>query len=231
VIDDVSDRRLAANDVFYPPVPQVRSLNWQGFTGRVHTGWEWVLLRPDFASDPHREPHDPPVVLVTMGGSDPAGLTLKAFRALALIPEAMECLVLLGRGFAHELELSRLLPAFPHRFRIVRAGDVRAQMLAADLAVLSFGVTAYEAAACALPAIHLCLTDDHALSSAAFAQAGLALSLGVADDVQEAQVAQVVQSMLADHAARNAMGSLARNLVDGDGLTRIAKVVATRRTQ
>ena len=225
-IDDISDRRLAADHVFYPPVPQVRTLEWPDFEGSVHTGWEWVLLRPEFAAEPRRSPHEPPVVLVTMGGSDPGGLTPRALRALALVPEPIECVVLLGPGFGHDAELAPLLETCPHKWLIARDGDMRAHMLAADLAVLSFGVTAYEAAACALPALHLCLTDDHALSSSAFAQAGLAVSLGLAKDVEKARLAEAVGAMLADRAGRNAMGARARRLVDGNGAARISDVIA-----
>lgn len=231
VIDDASDRRLAADDVFYPPVPQAFALEWPDFAGRVHTGWEWVLLRPEFAAEPRRVPHEPPVVLVTMGGSDPAGLTPRAVSALALVKGPIECLVLIGPGFGHDAELSELLETSPHETRIVRDGDVRAQMLAADFAVLSFGVTAYEAAACALPAVHLCLTDDHALSSSAMEEAGIAVSLGLAEAVEEARLVEAVEVLLADNAGRGAMGTRARSLVDGGGLLRIASVITAGRSE
>ncbi|MBC7853323.1 MAG: acylneuraminate cytidylyltransferase, partial [Pirellulaceae bacterium] len=44
-IDDPEDKRLACDLVFSPPVPQVRRLSWDGFTGELKVGWEWVLLR------------------------------------------------------------------------------------------------------------------------------------------------------------------------------------------
>ncbi|HEX7591252.1 MAG TPA: hypothetical protein VF375_04815 [Candidatus Limnocylindrales bacterium] len=234
-IDDATDRRLATDQAFYPPVPQALALEWAGFNGQVHVGWEWVLLRPDFAADPVRDgrrrgqpgrgPGEPPVVLISMGGSDPAGLTLVALRALALVPRPVQCVVLIGRGFRQDAELAELLNSALHETAVVRNGDVRAQMLAADMAVLSFGVTAYEAAACALPAVHLCLTPDHAISASAMDQAGIAVSLGLADDVADADVAKAVESMLADAAGRAAMGARARNLVDGNGAARIADVL------
>jgi len=231
VIDDASDKRLAADDVFYPPVPQVGLLSWPGFAGRVHTGWEWVLMRSEFAAEPHHVHREPLSVLVTMGGSDPAGLTMKAVRALALVNRPIECVALLGSGFAHDASLAVALEGFPHRWFTVRDGDVHARMLAADLAVLSFGVTAYEAAACALPAVHVCLTDDHALSSSAFVEAGLAVSLGLAEDLREARLAEAVEGMLADPERPRAMGARARSVVDGRGAVRIAEVIATRRSE
>jgi spore coat polysaccharide biosynthesis protein SpsF len=108
-IEDVTDRRLAADDVFYPPVPQAAPLEWPAFAGRVHIGWEWVLLRPEFAAEPQRSPNYPPVVLVTMGGSDPGGLTLTAARGLARAKGPLECVVLAGPGFRDEAALARIL--------------------------------------------------------------------------------------------------------------------------
>ncbi|MEZ4483750.1 MAG: hypothetical protein R2864_03865 [Syntrophotaleaceae bacterium] len=49
VLDDSSDRRLAAADLaFYPPVPQVAELDWSDFDGDCYAGWEWIPLRSGF---------------------------------------------------------------------------------------------------------------------------------------------------------------------------------------
>jgi spore coat polysaccharide biosynthesis protein SpsF len=225
-IEDVTDRRLAAEDVFYPPVPQAAALEWPDFAGRVHIGWEWIPLRPEFAAEPLRSPNDRPVVLVAMGGSDPGGLTLIAVRALAQVKAPIDCVALVGPGFRDDAELARLLKTAQYRAHVIRDGDVHAQMIAADLAVLAFGVTAYEAAASALPAVHLCLTEDHALSSSAMARAGMAVSLGLAANVETVRLAEVIGEMLANEVGRGAMGACARSLVDGRGTARIAEVIA-----
>jgi hypothetical protein len=69
---------------------------------------------------------------------------MKVARGLALVRRPIDCVVVLGRGFAHEESLAMALDGFPHKCAIVRDASVRAEMLAADLAVLSFGMTAYE---------------------------------------------------------------------------------------
>ena len=163
-----------------------------------------------------------------MGGTDPAGLTLKAVEALAHVDASFECTVLRGPGFMHEEGLSRLLADMPGPVRVVRDGDVRAEMIASDLGVLSFGVTAYEAAACGLPAVHLSLTEDHALSSSAFGDAGIAVPLGLAEDVTIEALSQAVSRLLADADRRNVMSSEARGLVDGAGTSRVAAVLMER---
>ena len=76
-IDDASPRRLAADASFYPPVPQVFQMNWEGAEAEPYVGWEWIVLgqetMPPFARREGR-----PRIVVSMGGSDPAGLTLPA---------------------------------------------------------------------------------------------------------------------------------------------------------
>jgi len=122
-IDDPEDKRLEADMAFYPPVPQVKRIDWTSFTGKLYVGWEWVILRKEFSEwrkkyDVHHcrssldtdqclltnddssmtagdflSPHVPnpvphaPKILVTMGGSDPQGMTLKTVNALELLDE------------------------------------------------------------------------------------------------------------------------------------------------
>ena len=65
-IDDPTERRLAADLAFYPPIPQIDDFPWQGFTGTRLVGCEWVVLRRAFARPPKRPMRARPVVLVTM---------------------------------------------------------------------------------------------------------------------------------------------------------------------
>ena len=53
---------------------------------------------------------------------------------------------------------------------VLLAFSVQIPWASADLAVASFGVTAYELAAVGVPAVYLCLTDDHAESAEAFSR-------------------------------------------------------------
>lgn len=99
-------------------------------------------------------------------------------------------------------------------------------MRGATVAVASLGVTAYELAACGVPAVLLSLTDDHAESASAFAAADIAISLGVHAGVADSAIADGVAALLADGARRAAMGARARALVDGRGAARIAAEIA-----
>lgn len=220
-IDDASPRRLAADASFYPPVPQVFALNWEGAEAEPHVGWEWIALGhttlPPFAARAGR-----PRVIVSMGGSDPGGLTLPAVRALAALELDFDATIVVGPGADHGLEtqIAKIAP----RFTIVRSpNDLPRLMSEADLGLISFGVTAYELAALGVPAIYLCLTDDHAFSASAFERAGMGVSLGV--DSHEADVRVAVQEVLGDAELRRAMSAAGRMNLDGRGAQRIAACV------
>jgi spore coat polysaccharide biosynthesis protein SpsF len=217
VLDDGSDRRLAADVAFYPPVPRVARLDWDGFDGVVHSGWEWVALRRAFAGPRPRRPRGTPLrLLVTGGGSDPAALTLRAVRALELVDEPIRPVLLLGGAFAHRRELDILLRSARHAYDVcVDPAEPAAVLASADAAIASFGMTAYELAAVRVPALYLCLTDDHADSAQALHDAGAGRSLGRHDLVPDAELAAAVADLVARPHPVPA-------LVDGLGAHRIA---------
>ena len=233
-IDDPTSRRLSADLAFYPPIPQIEAFGWEGFAGTRLVGGEWVVLRRTFAEPPVRDMRPRPTVLVTMGGSDPAGMTVTAIEALATMSEAFDVTVVLGPGFRDRKRLTDRLRTLSHSVVVYeQPSDMRAVMLGADLAVASFGVTAYELAATATPAVYLCLTDDHARSAASLAQAGAAVVLGVYTGSEGPGIAAAVRTLVMDNDRRDVMGRAGRLLIDGRGAARVAdriiKELETRR--
>jgi spore coat polysaccharide biosynthesis protein SpsF len=219
-IDDASSRRLSADASFYPPVPQAFALDWRGAEAEPHIGWEWVALGQDMSSLLSSKSGRPRVI-VSMGGSDPHGLTIPAVKALSGIDVAFDATVVLGPGADHRLDkdVARIAP----RFTVVRSpNDLPRLMAEADLGLISFGVTAYELAALGVPALYMCLTEDHAASASAFERAGMGVSLGVASTIGEAKIAIEVEDLLKDRERRRAMAAAGRLHLDGRGAQRIA---------
>jgi spore coat polysaccharide biosynthesis protein SpsF len=241
-IDDGSDRRLAADLAFYPPAPQVETLNWPGFAGRRYVGWEWVLLRREFsrarafqASDAGsaeslalHESESPAIdILVTMGGSDPMGMTEFAVDALDLLPMPFAVHVVVGPAFSRAEPLIDRIVRSKHSVQIARAPATLAPLMRASrMAVASFGVSAFELAACGVPAVHLCLTADHARSSGVFDREGAAVTAGVFGQVTAEQLAGAARRLMGAAGRRGQMAKRARQLVDGRGAERVAALVA-----
>ena len=238
-IDDPSDRRLLADMAFYPPVPQVERLGWRGFTGKRFVGWDWVLLRPQFAeaarqhipraSDTLPEPRcvdQPLTLLVTMGGSDPMGLTLMALEAIERIDRNFRVLVVIGGGFMHEPELNAWLATAKRSYEIRRdVSDMASLMAQADLAIASFGVTAYELAVMAVPAVYLCLTDDHKESASALVKLGISECVGKHDNVDSYSLVDTILSVIQDNRRLREVAAQTSRILDGCGAIRISQEI------
>jgi spore coat polysaccharide biosynthesis predicted glycosyltransferase SpsG len=233
VLDDLSDRRWAADLAFYPPVPQVRRVDWSGFRGRLCVGWEWIVLRSQFAESIPPRYNSKCSLLIAMGGSDPAGLTLKAVRAVDRLDGdgesvIFESTIIVGAGFCYRQSLRDVLGQTRRRFTVREdVSEMSAAMAHADLAICSFGMTSYELAAMGVPAVCVCLTEDHAESASALVAAGTGISVGVDDQDTETRLAAAVEGLLVDKNARAQMSARARQLVDGRGASRIAELLVS----
>lgn len=220
VIDDGSARRLMADAAFYPPVPQVFALDWSLAEAEPCVGWEWVALGHDnlpMASPSGERPH----LLLSMGGADPLGLTLPAARALAALGDELRVSVLVGPSAPAGLEDE--VRAVSPDFTVLRnPPDPGRLMASADMALVAFGVTASELAAIGVPAIYVCLTEDHAASASAFVNAGMGLSLGQPADMTPEAVRAAVRALVDDPELRRSMAAAGRMSLDGRGGARIA---------
>jgi spore coat polysaccharide biosynthesis predicted glycosyltransferase SpsG len=226
LLEDSSDRRWAADLAFYPPVPQVRGADWSGFRGRLCVGWEWVILRSQFSGPIVLRHNSKSSLLIAMGGSDPAGLTLKAVRAVDRLDGDFESVIIAGAGFCHWQSLRDLLGKARRRFKVREdVTEMSAAMAEADLAICSFGMTAYELAAMGVPSVYSCLTADHDESASALVAAGMGVSVGVDDQDTETRLAAAVESLLMDEDTRVRMSARARELVDGRGASRVAELL------
>jgi spore coat polysaccharide biosynthesis protein SpsF len=236
LLDDLSDRRFAADLAFYPPVPQVMRADWAKFSGERLVGWEWILLRSQFTKPlPPRETSTPrsltrPLsILIAMGGSDPAGLTLKAVQVLDRLEQDFESAIVLGSAFCHRASLQSFLARARRRFTVRdNVSEMRDAMAKADLAICSFGMTAYELAATGVPAIYACLTKDHEESASALVAAGAGMSVGVDDANTEARLSVAIEQLLRDASLRERMASRSRHPIDGKGAIRTAEAVLER---
>ena len=233
VLDDGSERRLEADLAFYPPVPQVRALDWSGFDGTLAVGWDVVPLSPQFERMPtlRRSADLPnrPRLLLSMGGSDPGGFTRPTARAVlglrARLGDAFDLKVVIGPGFEDGDGLAAQLEAEGADVAL-RPRGLADLMRQADLAVVAYGVTAFELGAIGVPAIYLCRNADDRASASAFEEAGLGVSAGLFDDGAPERIAEVVEGLIADGDALRAMAVKGPRILDRKGGMRIASRLA-----
>jgi len=223
VIDDASERRLAADLAYYPPVPQADGLDWAGSHCVPRIGWQWAVLGQAPGQSRPRPQSSRPTLLVTMGGSDPFDLTAKAANALTALEPVFRARFVIGPGFKDKERLAKSIVALKPNFETVEgAAGLATEFASCDLALTAFGVTAYELAAFGVPALYLAISPDHAVSASAFECAGLGICLGLGSSVEESTIAKSVWSLITDNARRREMRNAGLATIDGAGAARIA---------
>jgi spore coat polysaccharide biosynthesis protein SpsF len=222
VLDDISDRRLAATHAYYTPLPQVAQLSWQGSSCKVRIGWEWSLLGFDPVPYRRKEARSgPPQLIVSMGGSDPEDFTRLALKAVMRVTTLLQARFVIGPGFADSGALAKEIEAAGFE-ALYNVADLAAEFARADLALISFGVTAYELAALGVPSLYLTLTQDHADSASAFCRAGMGEIVRQDPD----SIASALTKLIGDRSRRDAMSESGRATIDGKGAERIAAELA-----
>ena len=113
---------------------------------KLLTGVDYLVLNPEIAHY-QRLRHEVGSLLVTLGGSDTYGATVKVVAALAR--KGLGATVVVGPGFAHRQALDDVLnEAFTV---LVGVPSMIAEMSRHDLAITGGGITPFEANAAGLP--------------------------------------------------------------------------------
>tara|TARA_Y100001954_G_scaffold237898_1_gene303225 strand:- start:30367 stop:31410 length:1044 start_codon:yes stop_codon:yes gene_type:complete len=232
VLDDAGPLRKFGQAAYYPPAPVISTLDWTDCSTEVFTGFQWVPLGDAFVPRQRTVSSGPLRLLITMGGSDPARLTMRAVELLQQPPMQQldwQATIIVGPYFAFKSELAACVDKMTAPVTLVESPpDMGTYMADCDLAVASFGVSAYELASCGVPAVYYCLTGEHAAMADVFESAGMALNLGVYNTVCPSDAACKVASLLQNPAMLNRMGSQAAEQVDGLGAQRIAADMVRR---
>jgi spore coat polysaccharide biosynthesis predicted glycosyltransferase SpsG len=194
-------------------------------------GPAYAILREHFAGREKELREEPRLVLLTFGGSDPQGLTLKAARALQALPPGIEVVAVAGPAFSYRRDFEALQPTLARRVPLINeaGGHIAELMLEADVAVGSGGMSVYEIAALGTPGVILGQNAREERRMREFARHGTVEYLGLGSEVEEAEILRAVEALLFDPERRREMSARGRALVDGLGAARTAEMVLERR--
>jgi spore coat polysaccharide biosynthesis protein SpsF len=199
-------------------VPNVRAL----------FGPDYIVLDERFA-----QAHERPKVirerveevLVFMGGSDPAGLTLRALDALEQLDPEWHTTVALGYAFQDCEEAQRRAARAPNVEVVVGPADLAAPMAQADMALCSGGIAMFEVACVGTPSIVWCQVPHELHNARLFTERGIVRCLGLGDEVEAGAAADALETLANDAAARRAMSEAGKRAVDGRGLNRVMEAI------
>ena len=212
----VVNQNLHASADLYPDV---------GVATTLLLGPSYAMIRRDVAAiDRSLRLDDGRTVLVSFGGTDPAGLTLAVTAALVAVPD-VAVVVALGADHPHQPQVEALVERHGDQIRFA-AGDLIDGLRSADVAAIGGGSTLWEVASLGIPAVAAVVADNQQAGTAAAQEAGFVVGVDVRNgDRGAADVAEAVLALLDDPAARSSMATAGRTLFDGHGAERVVAAI------
>lgn len=237
-LDDLADRPLHA-DLVWNPSPLARTLPYDRLAPDAAClfGDAYLLLRQEIAraaSGPRRPLADRDSILLTFGGSDPAGLTVPVVKRLAPTLPAGTHLDVVAGGSNPALDCIRAACArFPDQVRLhVDSRRMGSLMAGTGLAVTAGGGTVAELAALAAPTLLVVVADNQAPAADDARARGWA---AIVDAREHRMAADAITDkallLWSDLAARTTLSHrIAAGGIDGHGAERVAAALRARLT-
>jgi len=226
LIDNATDARLFSDFVIYPVAHFIDNLSWDGFKGKKLIGAEYFPLDESFLKCNRRmirEKKSDFTILISIGGADPMGLTLKITNALRRMSERFKATVVVAPCFQFKEELCKIPDSrFSIKDGMVDMADFMAE---ADIAITAFGITLYELAYMGVPAVIVSNYRDDEKDINAFVKFGTSKAVGFYQDVDDEMIRKTVRKLMKDKKLLEEMSQKGMALVDGGGVGRICKLL------
>ncbi len=189
-------------------------------------GARYAPVAPRFAAL-HRGPEPDNVrnVLITFGRVDPENATGLALEAVSLLADQGMALRITAVAATHA-QSDAIRERHGAKATILTEVQDMAPLLAeTDLVIGAGGVSLYERMAAGVPSVSLVIADNQRMLIEGAAGAGATCAAGDASELPAHALAEIVQSLCADRAARQRMSDRARALIDGQGAERVADAI------
>ena len=222
VIDQLGNKPIVADLLINAAiVPRWREYDFPQEPPKLLFGPDYMALRPNL---PHiHRTRSPRKLLITMGGVDRSGATLRIIDALAApLFNNFTKEIVVGAGFPHHEALQARRARLDDSFTFAHAvNDLPQRMAEAALTLCAGGNTLYELACLATPAMVLWEDPHEREQGEAFAAHGAAEVAGQGATLRLEALRQHVADLLSSPERLVALSSAGRRLVDGHGTQRI----------
>ncbi len=223
--DIVVNSQITANNVNYDQFSALKKL----------LGLKHLLLRHSFqkylTSEKQQEKQkrkEIKNIIVTFGGGDRLGSTLKVLNALNKASLPIKITVIIGNAFPFMKEFEQLRSTLSSHFEIIfNAPHIEDYMYQADLAFCTAGYTGYELIAVGTPFFIIEQENEQHPIVQKLVETGAALSLGYHDVIPEEKIITAVKSLLSSPQQLVEMKKKCYGLIDDKGTERVADEILT----
>lgn len=193
---------------------------------RLLLGLRYVLLRREFRQNEREERTHPALarrLLVTIGGSDPAGLTARVLQAVNRVEaRELEALVVLGPANAQREELFAAIGRVPERIRVLdNPADLAPHMRWADMALTAGGSTLWELLHLGVPSLVVVVAENQKRATALVHSQDACRVIGESASITPEQIASHLRALAHNAEERELLGTTGTNLIDGRGAERV----------
>ncbi len=168
-------------------------------------------------------------VLVSFGRIDSKNVTSLALAALALVfadEPPFSTVVVLGSMAPHRKSVERAVSGFPGQIELlIDVGDMPAQLVRADVAIGSGGVSLMERMAAGVPSVTVIQADNQIAGTVTSSADGGTMNAGPVEELTAEELAEMIAGLFQDRKQREKMTLAGQNMVDGCGAERVAKAI------
>jgi len=194
------------------PVESITPDRYAG-AGLALLGPAYVLLREEFLAFENRAYQTVPAVrrvLVTMGGTDPMGLSPRVIKALQKTSFTGEILV--TGGASSPTDTISTVDGSP---------DMATVLASVDVAISGAGSTCWEMAFMGIPSVVIVLADNQWGVANTMSASGAAVNVGWHAAIKDHLLSQAIERVITDPETRSRMSGCGRALIDGHGSDRV----------
>ena len=208
---------------------KVRTINCHKATGGRYP---WALIDPAYkknralAAKSRKIESTVKNILISLGGSDPSGGTPKVLNALKKLRLDQKIHVIIPKAYRHQKTFWRCFNSFPHKIRVYHHIKNMASFLKKiDLAIISGGMTRYEAACLGIPAIVITQNKEQESLSKPFCKVTGQIYMGSVKTLSNSQLENQVWKLLDSPRERKKIKTKSLRVVDGEAAKRIATFI------
>lgn len=232
VIDDLANRHhdcdLLLDQNFYENFER-RYENLIPDSSNTFLGPRYALLRPEFETWRRRlEPRDGLVkkILISYGGSDPTGETLKALNALKpLVHTGLEVSVVIGGANPRNQDIKAMAAGMQNTTVYLHVDNMAELMARADLALGACGSTTWERCSLGLPSMITTVADNQLEAARYLEKHHYHYYLGHFDSVTPEAISTKLSEIPESQDAYLEQSQKCYALVDGIGTQRVSEAL------